>query len=271
MNKPNHADRDFGSTDCSSSSPLEVLIDTGGDDVHHPYTAFNQGFAAFNQGYPDEANPYTKNSENQRFSEAMWWSLGWVEAMEQEDKDFGSDSASVSDPFYHTDFTTAPHPVFNVEAFLKRATATVEECYQNQLRKLHKVKTPVLDADKSSKGGSRELVVDPDIIADFTNLPFADNTFALVVFDPPHFGRNGQTGWIAKKYGTLGENWKEEIAAGFRECFRVLRPLGTLVFKWNEDEVSVGDILKLTPEKPLFGNKYGKHYKSHWIVFLKGE
>jgi len=33
--------------------------------------------------------------------------------------------------------------------------------------------------------------------------------------------------------------------------------------------VSVGDILKLTPEKPLFGNKYGKHYKSHWIVFLK--
>ena len=128
MNKPKNADRDFGSTDCSSSSPLEVLIDTGGDDVHHPYTAFNQGFAAFNQGYPDEANPYTKNSENQRFSEAMWWSLGWVEAMEQEDKDFGSDSASVSDPFYHTDFTTAPHPVFNVEAFLKRATATVEEC-----------------------------------------------------------------------------------------------------------------------------------------------
>ena len=123
--------------------------------------------------------------------------------------------------------------------------------------------------DKSSKGGSRELIVDPDIIADFTNLPFEDNTFALVVFDPPHFGRNGQTGWIAKKYGTLGDNWREEIAAGFRECFRVLRPLGTLVFKWNEDEVSVGDILKLTPEKPLFGNKYGKHYKSHWIVFIK--
>jgi len=97
-------------------------------------------------------------------------------------------------------------------------------------------------------------------------LPFEDNTFSIAVFDPPHFDLNGQTGWIAKKYDTLGDNWRDEIAAGFRECFRVLRPLGTLVFKWNEDEVSVGDILKLTPEKPLFD---GKHYKSHWMVFLK--
>ena len=23
------------------------------------------------------------------------------------------------------------------------------------------------------------------------------------------------------------------------------------------------------PERPLFGNRYGKHYKSHWIVFMK--
>ena len=123
--------------------------------------------------------------------------------------------------------------------------------------------------DKSSKGGSRELVIDPDVVGDFTNMEFKDGTFSLVVFDPPHFKRNGASGWIAKKYGTLGDSWKEEIKAGFAECFRVLRPNGVLVFKWNEDEVSVSDILKLTPEKPLFGNKYGKHYKSHWIVFIK--
>ncbi len=41
--------------------------------------------------------------------------------------------------------------------------------------------------DKSSKGGSRELVVDPDYQADFTALPFESKSFALVVFDPPHF------------------------------------------------------------------------------------
>lgn len=123
--------------------------------------------------------------------------------------------------------------------------------------------------DVSSAGGSRQLVISPDIVADFTALPFAAETFALVVFDPPHFARNGRNGWMAKKYGTLDGNWREEIRCGFAECFRVLRTDGTLIFKWNEDEVSVADILALTPEKPLFGNRYGKHYKSHWIVFLK--
>lgn len=113
------------------------------------------------------------------------------------------------------------------------------------------------------------MIVDPDIIGDFREMPFLDESFRLVVFDPPHFGRNGSSGWMAKKYGTLGPNWREDIAAGFRECFRVLKPFGTLVFKWNEDEVSVTDILKLTDQMPLFGNRYGKHYKSHWIVFMK--
>jgi hypothetical protein len=39
--------------------------------------------------------------------------------------------------------------------------------------------------DKSSKGGSRELVINPDIQANFTALPFENETFSLVVFDPP--------------------------------------------------------------------------------------
>ncbi len=59
------------------------------------------------------------------------------------------------------------------------------------------------------------------------------------------------------------------LRKGFEECFRVLKPEGTLIFKWNEDEVAVTEILKLTPEQPLIGNRYGKHFKSHWIVFLK--
>ena len=59
----------------------------------------------------------------------------------------------------------------------------------------------------------------PDLLADFTDLPFPDNTFALVVFDPPHFERNGATGWVGPKYGTLKGDWREELRQGFAECF----------------------------------------------------
>lgn len=123
--------------------------------------------------------------------------------------------------------------------------------------------------DKSSKGGKRTLIVKPDIVADFTALPFADSTFALVCFDPPHFTRNGAKGWVGLKYGTLKDDWREELKNGFAECFRVLKDEGTLVFKWNEDDIPVSQVLALTPEKPLFGNRCGKTAKSHWIVFLK--
>ena len=123
--------------------------------------------------------------------------------------------------------------------------------------------------DKSSAGGSRMLVVDPDIQADFTALPFKDAVFAMVIFDPPHLVRNGRKGWLAKKYGKLEGDWREELRQGFAECFRVLRAEGTLIFKWNEHEVPVSQILALTPERPLIGNRCGKTAKSHWLVFMK--
>lgn len=120
-----------------------------------------------------------------------------------------------------------------------------------------------------TREGRRQIVVDPDVLADFGSLPFPDNTFALVVFDPPHtFPRPDS--WMAKKYGRLTpKKWREEISRGFAECFRVLVPRGTLVFKWNEHRVSVETILSLTPAKPLFGQRCGARAKTHWIVFMK--
>ncbi|WP_236762664.1 class I SAM-dependent methyltransferase [Agrobacterium tumefaciens] len=126
-------------------------------------------------------------------------------------------------------------------------------------------------SDRSSPGGSRELVIDPDQQIDFRNLPFDHDTFHLVVFDPPHLVHNGSTGWLAKKYGKLEGDWQADIRAGFSECFRVLKPHGTLIFKWNETDIKVSEILKLTDAKPLFGNRCGKTAKSHWIVFMKPE
>lgn len=124
-------------------------------------------------------------------------------------------------------------------------------------------------ADKSSTGGRRMLKIEPDIQIDFTALPFADNSFSLVVFDPPHLIRNGKKGWLAKKYGKLGQEWQVELKAGFEEGFRILKPEGILIFKWSEHEIPVSQVLALTPEKPLIGNLCGKTAKSHWIVFMK--
>lgn len=124
-------------------------------------------------------------------------------------------------------------------------------------------------ADSSSSGGMRELIICPDIQADFTSLPFSNSSFALVVFDPPHLVRCGKKSWLAKKYGKLEGDWREDLRRGFAECFRVLKPDGTLIFKWNENDIPVSQILTLTPERPLFGNRCGKSAKSHWIVFMK--
>lgn len=125
--------------------------------------------------------------------------------------------------------------------------------------------------DKSSKVGSRTLEIKPDQVLDFRNLPFDSETFHFVVFDPPHLSKNGRTGWLAKKYGRLTDDWRADLTKGFKEAFRVLKPNGTLIFKWNEEEIRVSEILSLTPEPPLFGNRCGKTAKSHWIVFMKPE
>ncbi|HHW80406.1 MAG TPA: SAM-dependent methyltransferase, partial [Bacteroidales bacterium] len=80
----------------------------------------------------------------------------------------------------------------------------------------------------------RKLSIKPDVIADFRDIPYSDNTFKLVVFDPPHLIRAGKNSWLAKKYGVLGETWPQDIKQGFDECMRVLDMYGVLVFKWNE-------------------------------------
>lgn len=135
-----------------------------------------------------------------------------------------------------------------------------------------------LDCRKGSyevKRGANDIqmiTVAPDIVGDFVAMPFPDDSFHLVVFDPPHLNAvKSEGGNMGNYYGVLFPGWEESIAGGFRECFRVLKPNGTLIFKWNEYHIPVGRILSLTPEKPLFGHRSGKSSKTHWIVFMKSE
>lgn len=115
----------------------------------------------------------------------------------------------------------------------------------------------------------RTIEVSPDVVADFTNLPFEDNSFYMVVFDPPHLYKLGETSWLAKKYGILPDNWKEVISNGFDECMRVLKPNGTLIFKWNEHDIKVSEVLNIISYKPLFGHTTGRQSKTMWMAFMK--
>lgn len=115
----------------------------------------------------------------------------------------------------------------------------------------------------------RTLKISPDIVADFRNLPFEDNSYYLVVFDPPHLKNIGKNSWMAKKYGKLEEDWENTIKDGFDECMRVLKPNGILIFKWNETDFSVSKIIEVIGCIPLFGHKSGKREKTHWLCFMK--
>ncbi|HCL01804.1 MAG TPA: SAM-dependent methyltransferase [Lachnoclostridium phytofermentans] len=114
----------------------------------------------------------------------------------------------------------------------------------------------------------RSLEVKPDVVADFRNMPFEDKSFRLVVYDPPHLINAGESSWLAKKYGKLNtDTWRQDIKQGFKECMRVLEDNGVLIFKWNEDQIKLKEVLNAIGYKPLFGNKKSK---THWLVFMKG-
>jgi SAM-dependent methyltransferase len=114
----------------------------------------------------------------------------------------------------------------------------------------------------------RMLRIEPDALLDFTDLPFPAGSFRLVVFDPPHLHKAGPKSWMALKYGKLSATWQEDLRKGFAECFRVLASEGVLVFKWNETQVKVREVLALTPVQPLFGHPTGHNGLTHWYVFM---
>ena len=117
----------------------------------------------------------------------------------------------------------------------------------------------------------RKLNIKPDEIVDFRDMPFSDRSFKLIVFDPPHLMNAGETSWMAKKYGVLNKaSWEDDITKGFNECWRVLDFGGTLIFKWNETQIKLKEVMACFSQKPLFGQTTTQNLKTHWIVFFKG-
>ena len=101
--------------------------------------------------------------------------------------------------------------------------------------------------------------VQPDMIHDFRDMPYADESFCHVVFDPPHVRNISMKSVTGFSYGSLDkETWQDDLRLGFAECFRVLKQNGTLIFKWNEVDIPLREILALTPENLCTGISLGK-------------
>lgn len=114
----------------------------------------------------------------------------------------------------------------------------------------------------------RKLEIHPETHWDFRHLPVADNTYYMVVFDPPHLLKVGESSWLAKKYGKLSTDWKSYLKQGFDECMRVLKPYGALIFKWNETDIKQAELFEALETKPVFGDR-GRGNKTYWFVFTK--
>ena len=112
--------------------------------------------------------------------------------------------------------------------------------------------------------------IKPDEVMDFRAIPYPDESFQCVVFDPPHLLNLSEKSWMRKKYGVLEKDtWHQDIKKGFSECFRVLKNSGILIFKWNETSIALKEILALTDEKPVLGHPSGKRMGTHWVMFIK--
>ena len=64
---------------------------------------------------------------------------------------------------------------------------------QNPLATYQDIRTETVTWNDDNGHPKRKLEIKPDIIGDFTQMSFPDETFHLVVFDPPHFATLGKT------------------------------------------------------------------------------
>ncbi|WP_054649991.1 hypothetical protein [Lacticaseibacillus pantheris] len=131
-----------------------------------------------------------------------------------------------------------------------------------------RAKFTIPDRSHGRADGTREIDIAPDVQWDWAKdgLPYPDASFSLVVFDPPHLVHAGSKSWLRAKYGVLTDTWREDLRRGMDEAMRVLIPYGIVMFKWNDEQIKLSEVLKAIDRKPIFGDKKAK---THWLVFMK--
>ena len=114
----------------------------------------------------------------------------------------------------------------------------------------------------------------PDVKADSRDLPYADKTYDLAVFDPPHVNC-GANSTMSKTYGHhTTEEIRDIITGTAKEAYRVCKKEALMAFKWNDHDQKLEKVLKLLEPwwEPLFGHKVAmrtKHSSSTTWVLLR--
>ena len=122
----------------------------------------------------------------------------------------------------------------------------------------------------------------PDILATWEYMPFRDNVFETVFFDPPHkLGRTtGRGHWATpsnKNYYGIDiskTKFRTGVYKGSREFLRVAN---RLCFKWNDIELMVERVMTLFPKtwEKINHLVIDKGLKTgtltHWVTFIKSE
>lgn len=153
------------------------------------------------------------------------------------------------------------------EKFILDATAGYRRMWEN------KAHPNVLYIDQRPE-------VSPDEIQDFRNLPYMNERFNLIVFDPPHDIRvkpsDPNSRFIKDFWFLQPETWQSDVKKGLAECWRCLKPMGVLIFKWNTLCKKESSVRPLFPTEPLFyqitkgnGTTKNNESKTLWFCFMK--
>ncbi len=178
----------------------------------------------------------------------------------------------------------------------------------------HTPHTQILDATVNVgrfwEGSKRKIIgldIDPDckpdVVADNTNMPFADESFDVIVYDPPHIPNQGKDnekdfttrfGLVHKASAKQGYNFNHMYPPFCKEAYRVLKQDGILFskiadyvhghrFQWAHIElitaaVAVGftacDCIVKVRKGPITDPKWKKAHHArrqhcYWIIFRK--
>ena len=97
-----------------------------------------------------------------------------------------------------------------------------------------------------------------------------DHSVKLVFTSPPYWDLKDYEIKDQIGYKQTYDKYLDDLLKVWKECFRVLDKDGILIFKWNEAQIPIKQVLECTIHKPLFGHRTMINNKTIWMAFMKG-